>query len=567
MRTLRACLWLLLPALAAAGDAPRPPPVTPAAAPLASGIPTFPGTATPVPPARAPVPPARASVLIASVPAPPDVAAPPADATVTASGLAFKAIRVAAPSTAPDHANADSGVTVHYSAWTTDGALFDSSVARGLPETFSLRAVIPGWTEGLQRMEVGDLYRFWIPPALGYASRVGERDGTVVFDVELLAIHRPPPAPPDLAGPPAHATRTASGLGFQVLSPGSGGPHPTPASRITAHFSLWTADGALYDSTLTRDRPFTARLDATIAGFSEGLQRMTVGERARLWVPESLAYQGQPGRLAGMLVFDVELLSFAEPPPAPPDVAGPPPDALRTPSGLALKVLQPGRGGAHPSPAASVTAHYTGWTTDGVRFDSSRVRERPFVAPLSALIAGFSEGVQRMTIGEQARVWIPEALAYKGHPGKPAGMLVFDIELLSFVEPSASPPPAPPTPAERLGPPPEATRTASGLAFIVLKPGTGTTHPSERSRFTGHLTGWTAEGTVFDTTTSRSRPYAGVVQTTLRGVREALLEMTAGEQRRLWVPEALTYGGQAGAPAGTLVIDLELLGFDEPPRP
>ena len=47
-----------------------------------------------------------------------------------------------------------------------------------------------------------------------------------------------------------------------------------------------------------------------IAGWTEGLQLMVVGEKRRLWIPESLAYQGRPGKPAGMLVFDVELISF-----------------------------------------------------------------------------------------------------------------------------------------------------------------------------------------------------------------------------------------------------------------
>ena len=49
------------------------------------------------------------------------------------------------------------------------------------------------------------------------------------------------------------------------------------------------------------------------------------------------------------------------------------------------------------------------------------------------MIAGWTEGLQLMAVGEKRRLWIPEALAYKGMPGKPAGMLVFDVELLDIV--------------------------------------------------------------------------------------------------------------------------------------
>lgn len=115
---------------------------------------------------------------------------------------------------------------------------------------------------------------------------------------------------------------------------------------------------------------------------------------------------------------------------APPDVAAPPPDAVTTASGLASKVLQPGTGTRHPRPNARVTVHYTGWTTDGKKFDSSRDRGQPATFSLNGVIAGWTEGVQMMVEGESRRFWIPEHLAYKGQAGAPAGMLVFDVELI-----------------------------------------------------------------------------------------------------------------------------------------
>src|SRR6476620_7150695 len=79
-----------------------------------------------------------------SLPAPPDVAAAPADAARTASNLASKVLK---PGTGTRHPRPNSQVTVHYTGWTTDGQMFDSSVARGEPATFGLDEVIPGWTE------------------------------------------------------------------------------------------------------------------------------------------------------------------------------------------------------------------------------------------------------------------------------------------------------------------------------------------------------------------------------------------------------------------------------------
>ncbi len=105
--------------------------------------------------------------------------------TTTDSGLASKVLE---PGTGADHPKATSRVTVHYTGWTTDGKMFDSSVTRGQPATFALNQVIPGWTEGLQLMVVGEKRRFWIPEALAYQGQQGAPQGMLVFDVELLEI-------------------------------------------------------------------------------------------------------------------------------------------------------------------------------------------------------------------------------------------------------------------------------------------------------------------------------------------------------------------------------------------
>ena len=120
--------------------------------------------------------------------------------------------------------------------------------------------------------------------------------------------------------------------------------------------------------------------------------------------------------------------------PAPADVAAPPSDAQKTASGLASKVITPGKGMEHPTATSSVTVHYTGWTTDGKMFDSSVTRNMPATFPLNGVIKGWTEGVQLMVVGEKRRFWIPGALAYDNstRPGVPKGMLVFDVELISI---------------------------------------------------------------------------------------------------------------------------------------
>ena len=238
------------------------------------------------------------------------------------------------------------------------------------------------------------------------------------------------PAPPDVAAPPANAAKTASGLASRVIKPGTGKAHPAKSDLVTVHYTGWTTDGKMFDSSKTRGEPATFPLDRVIAGWTEGVQLMVEGETRRLWIPEALAYKGVRDP-KGMLVFDVELISFRQPPQAPSDVKAPPSDAKKTASGLAYKVVKPGVGARHPRSTDQVTVHYSGWTTDGKMFDSSVMSGQPATFPLNGVIAGWTEGVQLMVEGETMRFWIPENLAYKGQRA-PYGMLVFDVELISI---------------------------------------------------------------------------------------------------------------------------------------
>ena len=163
---------------------------------------------------------------------------------------------------------------------------------------------------------------------------------------------------------------------------------------------------------------------------------MVVGEKRRLWIPEALAYKGQPGGPQGMLVFDVELAR---------DGAVADRRAARRgraarrrqaapPSGLAYKVLQ----GRHrhrrtrAPPAASPCTTRAG-QTDGKMFDSSVMRGSPATFGLDEVIAGWTEGVQLMVVGEKTRFWIPQRPGVQGtESARRRGMLVFDVELIAI---------------------------------------------------------------------------------------------------------------------------------------
>ena len=111
-------------------------------------------------------------------------------ATITSSGLAYKVIN---KGDGKVHPVSTSTVKVHYTGKLIDGTVFDSSVERGQPVEFPLNRVIPGWTEGVQLMVVGDKWMFIIPGNLAYGSRGIPQAGigpnaTLIFEVELLDI-------------------------------------------------------------------------------------------------------------------------------------------------------------------------------------------------------------------------------------------------------------------------------------------------------------------------------------------------------------------------------------------
>ncbi|MEO1043127.1 MAG: FKBP-type peptidyl-prolyl cis-trans isomerase [Pseudomonadota bacterium] len=112
----------------------------------------------------------------------------------TESGLLYEAVTDVAEGDTP---SPDNLVTVHYTGTLADGTVFDSSVQRGQPAEFQLSGVIRAWTEGLQLMNVGDKFKLYVPPALGYGEQgipggpIGPNQA-LVFDVELLGVAEAP---------------------------------------------------------------------------------------------------------------------------------------------------------------------------------------------------------------------------------------------------------------------------------------------------------------------------------------------------------------------------------------
>jgi peptidylprolyl isomerase len=184
---------------------------------------------------------------------------------------------------------------------------------------------------------------------------------------------------------------------------------------------------------------------------------------------------------------------------------------------------------------------------------------------LNASIMGIKEALEQMVVGEKRRLWIPEDLTFhEGHhhvqrrpedEEPPHKDLTFDLQLLSILK-------APPTPENLTQAPADAIRTSSGLAYVVLKPGTGTAHPSVTSKVTAHFTSWRSDGRIFETTVMTNHPALVSVASAPAGWREAITSMVAGEKARFWIPAALAFGEKPANrfnPPGDLVYEIELI--------
>lgn len=242
-------------------------------------------------------------------PAPPDL--DKVSAGAEALGIAgFYSKRLVAPTANGAVAEGDY-VRIRYTIWASPGGKVVDWIAEPGTVVTPLHRMFDGLRLVLQQMQPGERRRVWIPESLGAAGRV-PAGGHLVVDIDLVDVIRPPAAPRDVAAPPADATVTKSGLAYKVLQPGTGTKHPKRSNTVRVHYSGWTTEGKMFDSSITKGEPSELSLEEVIAGWREGLALMTEGEKARFWIPSELAYNHALSKPQGMLVFDIELLKIVK---------------------------------------------------------------------------------------------------------------------------------------------------------------------------------------------------------------------------------------------------------------
>jgi len=325
---------------------------------------------------------------------------------------------------------------------------FADTYASGEPLEFTIGVgqVIAGWDKGIVGMKVGEVRKLTIPYVLAYGENSLEGIppySDLFFEVELVSAEKP--MEPDVF--PKDVNKLAwkdkeKGLKIYDEKVGSGKP-AMAGSNLKVHYTGWLLAGRKFGSSKDLGKPFEVVLGAgkMIKGWELGLDGMREGGVRWLRVNPSMGYGASAFTMIppnSTLVFRVELVESA----VDPEVAAnmdffPDTTALTFENGsegLRYAVIQQGEG--EPAKAgANVKVHYTGWMTNGYKFDSSRDRGQPFAFPLGGgrVIRGWDLGVAGMLPGEKRILVIPPGLAYgsRGAGPIPGGAtLIFAVEYL-----------------------------------------------------------------------------------------------------------------------------------------
>ncbi|HEX3694710.1 MAG TPA: FKBP-type peptidyl-prolyl cis-trans isomerase [Polyangia bacterium] len=277
-----------------------------------------------------------------------------------------------------------------------------------------------------------------------------------------------------------------------------------------------------------------------------------------LFAPLPFSFRLRPLVVAALAASTISVGPAQAAPVPPPDVAAPPATAIRTPSGLAMTIIDAGSGKKHPHPNDCVKVRYVAWTRQGQVAGSGSDDGSPALQCMHQMSPGIAEAIAAMVVGQHRRVWIPEALAFppnpKDDPPARKADLTYDLTLDEIIA-------APPTPRALKAPPARARRLPSGVAIEIFKKGTGQVHPARPAHALVQLAGWTADGVLFESTAMTGHAASYGLDELIPGLAQALPLLVVGDRARLWIPAALAYGDKSrhGQPAGNLIYEIELL--------
>ena len=230
---------------------------------------------------------------------------------------------------------------------------------------------------------------------------------------------------------------TASGLKYEIITMGDG-EKPEATDRVTVHYHGTLIDGTVFDSSIDRGQTITFGLNQVIKGWTEGLQLMPIGSKFKFIIPPELGYgERDMGTIPAnsTLIFEVELFDIQKPF-VDTDFSKPGPETTLK-SGL--RYIEHKEGEGDPTTTGNIVmVHYSGFLSNGKKFDSSHDRGQPFNFKLgeNRVIKGWEEGLLNMKKGGKRTLIIPPELGYgpRGAGGviPPNATLVFEVELVDF---------------------------------------------------------------------------------------------------------------------------------------
>lgn len=325
---------------------------------------------------------------------------------------------------------------------------FGDSYESGEPLEFTLGMgmVIPGWEMGILGMKVGEIRELTIPAVLGYGENSLEGippNSDLFFIVEL--VHAEKPMEPDKFPENLDKMKWRDGAkGLKIFDEKVGTGKPAMVGTILkTHYTGWLQSGRKFGSSKDMGKTFDVVLGAgkLIKGWEQGMDGMREGGVRWLKVSPAMGYGAAAYSMIpsnSTLVFRVELVSSEVDPEVAEKMDFFPDTTSLTfeygSEGLRYAIIKPGEG--EPAKTGSVArVHYTGWMTNGYKFDSSRDREQPFSFPLGGgkVIRGWELGVAGMLPGEKRILIVPPGLGYgsRGAGPIPGGAtLIFAVEYL-----------------------------------------------------------------------------------------------------------------------------------------
>ncbi|MCE9637592.1 MAG: FKBP-type peptidyl-prolyl cis-trans isomerase [Planctomycetes bacterium] len=372
-----------------------------------------------------------------------------------------------------------------------------------------------------------------------------------------------PSDPAAKSGEKENWVKTASGLEYQILTPGKPGAAPKEGDTVTVSYKGWREDGFVFDASDRHGGPASFPVGGLIEGWNEALKMMTVGAKWKLRIPSNLGYgpQGMGTDIPpnATLLFELELHSVAAIPVfVKPDAAA----QKATPSGLKYEVLAAGDG-EPPTAEDAMELGFAFFGPTGKLVDCSQRSKTIKARPKDMRLPFLKEGPTLMKPGAKFRFEVPPALAFGDKamgPELPANSITYwELELVKVVKPLKLPDFVKPEDMKL-------ETTTSGLQILNVKDGAGES-PKMGQTVRVHYAGWTTGGTVFDSSFSRGDTAEFKIGEVIPGWNEGLQRMKPGGVCRFVIPPKLAYGdrgaGELIPPDATLVFYVELISVEK----